>query len=179
MEAVFFDGVPPYNTGVERLMVGRKRPRSRPLVTESLQMMHGSQETAAVESPMNGHEDAVSQRVRLVRGFSFEAAHRLPNAPPDHKCTRLHGHSFRVDLLCEGKVDPDAGWLIDFADIKRAFAPTLEQLDHRYLNEIEGLENPTAENLARWIWVRVKPVLPSLAQVTVAETCTARCEYRG
>lgn len=119
------------------------------------------------------------QRVRLVRRFTFEAAHRLPQAPVGHKCRRLHGHSFEVELVCEGEVDPRTGWLIDFADIKQAFEPLHERLDHHYLNEIEGLENPTAENIARWLWTRLKTALPPLAQVTVAETCTARCEYRG
>ncbi len=123
-------------------------------------------------SPM-GH------RVRLVRAFAFEAAHKLPGAPDGHKCRRLHGHSFRVELLCEGEIDPQSGWLVDFGKIKRVFDPVLDRLDHRYLNEIEGLENPTAENLARWIWLRVKPKLSVLAQVNVAETCSARCEYRG
>lgn len=117
--------------------------------------------------------------VRLAREFTFEAAHRLPNAPPGHKCARLHGHSFRVELVCEGEIDPHSGWLLDFAEIKRAFTPLYERLDHRYLNEIEGLENPTAEHLARWIWTRLKPELPLLSQVTIAETCAARCEYRG
>ncbi|MGD2110162.1 MAG: 6-carboxytetrahydropterin synthase QueD [Phycisphaerae bacterium] len=121
----------------------------------------------------------VSRRVSIARSFTFEAAHRLPNLPVGHKCERLHGHSFRVELVCEGEADPRSGWLIDFAEIKRVFAPFLEQLDHRYLNEIDGLENPTAENLARWIWTRVRPVLPPLSQVNVAETCTSRCEYRG
>lgn len=119
------------------------------------------------------------QRVRLVRAFSFEAAHRLIQAPPGHKCRRLHGHSFHVELVCEGEVDPQTGWLVDFADIKRAFEPASGALDHQYLNDVEGLENPTAENIAMWIWDRVKPALPQLAQVNVAETCTARCEYRG
>lgn len=118
-------------------------------------------------------------RVRLCREFTFEAAHRLPHVPPGHKCGRLHGHSFRVELVCEGEVDPQTGWLVDFAEIKRAFAPLLDRLDHTYLNEIEGLENPTAENIARWIWTRVKPALPLLSQVNVAETCTGRCEFCG
>jgi len=117
--------------------------------------------------------------VRLAREFTFEAAHRLPNAPPGHKCARLHGHSFRVELLCEGDIDPHSGWLLDFAEIKRAFTPLYERLDHRYLNEIDGLENPTAENLARWIWLHLKPDLPLLTQVNVAETCNSKCEYRG
>ena len=116
---------------------------------------------------------------RLVREFSFEAAHRLPNAPPGHKCTRLHGHSFHVELVCEGEVEPETGWLVDFAEIKKVFEPVLDQLDHRYLNDVEGLENPTAENIARWIWIRLKPRLDVLSQVNLAETCSARCEYRG
>lgn len=120
-----------------------------------------------------------SRRVTLVRRFTFEAAHRLPHAPPGHPCARLHGHSFHIELVCEGPIDARAGWLIDFGDIREAFAPLLAQLDHYYLNEVPGLENPTSENLAVWIWNRVKPRLPLLAQVVVAETCNARCEYRG
>ena len=115
----------------------------------------------------------------MARSFGFEAAHRLPNVPEGHKCRRLHGHSFRVELICEGEIDPHTGWLIDFADIKRAFEPVYARLDHRYLNEIDGLENPTSENVARWIWKRVRATLPMLVQITVAETCTARCEYFG
>jgi len=122
---------------------------------------------------------ASGNRVRLVREFTFEAAHLLPNVPEGHKCRRLHGHSFRVELVCEGEIDPHTGWLLDFADIKLAFQPIGRRLDHHYLNEIEGLENPTAENIARWIWQRLKPVLPQLAQVNLAETCTSRCEYFG
>ena len=118
-------------------------------------------------------------RVRLARRFAFEAAHRLPEAPEGHKCRRLHGHSFKVGLVCEGEVDSRTGWLIDFADIRAAFEPIRDKLDHRYLNEVEGLENPTAEVLARWIWRRVKPGLASLAEVSVEETCMARCMYRG
>ncbi len=122
---------------------------------------------------------AAGGRVRLVRSFTFEAAHRLPNVGSGHKCARLHGHSFRVEIVCAGQIDPRTGWLIDFAEIKAVFSPLLEQLDHRYLNDIEGLENPTAENIARWIWVRLKPSLPVLTNVGVAETCTSRCEYHG
>jgi 6-pyruvoyltetrahydropterin/6-carboxytetrahydropterin synthase len=123
--------------------------------------------------------DQAGRRVSLVREFTFEAAHTLPFAPAGHKCRRLHGHSFRVELLCEGEMGPATGWLLDFGDIKRAFAPLHDRLDHNYLNEIEGLENPTAENIARWIWVHLKPQLPVLAQVTIAETCSARCIFRG
>lgn len=117
--------------------------------------------------------------VELTKEFHFEAAHRLPMAPVGHKCFRLHGHSFRVEITVCGPVNPNTGWLLDFGDIKAAFAPLVDQLDHYYLNEITGLENPTSENIARWIWVRLHPQLPTLAEVVVHETCTSRCVYRG
>ena len=122
---------------------------------------------------------SVGRRVRLVRGFTFEAAHRLPRVPEGHRCGRVHGHTYRVELVCEGEINEETGWLIDFGEIKAAFAPVLDRLDHQYLNDIDGLENPTAENLARWIWVRLRPNLRELAQVNVIETPEARCEYRG
>lgn len=115
----------------------------------------------------------------LFKVFTIEAAHRLPNVPPDHKCARLHGHSFRLEVHVRGPVDPQTGWVLDFADIKAAFQPLYEQLDHRYLNEIEGLENPTSENLARWLWERLHPRLPGLRRIVVQETCTVGCIYEG
>ena len=117
--------------------------------------------------------------MHIFKVFQLEAAHRLPNVPPGHKCARLHGHSFRVEIHVRGEPDPHRGWVMDFADVKAAFAPLYEQLDHRYLNDIEGLENPTSETLARWIWRRLQPALPGLDRVTVHETCTSRCELRG
>ncbi|MBX3734428.1 MAG: 6-carboxytetrahydropterin synthase QueD [Verrucomicrobiae bacterium] len=117
--------------------------------------------------------------MQLRRTFQFEAAHRLTRVPPDHKCARLHGHSFRVDLVIEGPVDPELGWVMDYADIKAAFAPLYRELDHQYLNEIPGLENPTSERIAEWIWSHLKAALPLLTEVVVAETCTAACIYRG
>lgn len=115
----------------------------------------------------------------IYKVFSIEAAHHLPNVPADHKCRRLHGHSFQVEIRVRGPVDAQAGWVLDFADITRAFDPLYRQLDHHYLNEVAGLENPTSENLARWIWQRLKPSLPLLSEVAVRETCTAGCVYRG
>lgn len=117
--------------------------------------------------------------MQLRRTFQFEAAHRLPRVAPDHKCARLHGHSFVVEVVVEGEVDPQLGWVMDYADIKAAFKPLYLMLDHNYLNEIPGLENPTSELLARWIWDRLNPRLPLLTEIVVAETCTARCVYRG
>ena len=118
-------------------------------------------------------------QVDLTKEFSFEAAHRLPQAPAGHKCARLHGHSFRVQVTVRGPVPPETGWLMDFADIQQAFAPLREQLDHYYLNEIPGLENPSSENIARWIWRRLEGRLPGLRQITISETCTSRCVYEG
>lgn len=116
--------------------------------------------------------------MHIFREFRFEAAHRLPHVPEGHKCARLHGHSFRTEIHVSGAVAEDSGWVMDFQEIKDAFAPLHEQLDHHYLNEVAGLENPTSENLARWIWTRLDGVLP-LAEVVVRETCTSGCIYRG
>ena len=115
----------------------------------------------------------------IFKSITFEAAHRLPNVPPGHKCGRLHGHSFSVELHVAGEVDPDTGWVMDFADVKAAFKPLYEQLDHHYLNDIEGLENPTSENIAKWIWTHLKPDLAALDHIVVRETCTSGCVYRG
>jgi 6-pyruvoyltetrahydropterin/6-carboxytetrahydropterin synthase len=117
--------------------------------------------------------------VRLVRKFGFESAHRLPHVPQGHKCSRLHGHSFRVEVAVSGPVDPELGWFIDYAEIDAACRPLVEVLDHRYLNEIEGLENPTSERLAKFIWDRLVVSLRGLERVTVMETCESRCEYEG
>ena len=115
----------------------------------------------------------------LFKEFSFEAAHRLPNVPDGHKCARLHGHSFAVRITIEGPVGEVTGWVMDFADLKEAFRPLLDRLDHRYLNEIAGLENPTSEVLARWIWRELAASLAGLHAVEVRETCTTGCIYRG
>jgi len=115
----------------------------------------------------------------IYKVFNIEAAHRLPNVPEGHKCARLHGHSFRVEIHLRGEPDPALGWVMDFADLKTAFAPVMDALDHRYLNEVPGLENPTSERLAQWIWQRLRPALPLLQEVHVQETCTAGARYRG
>ncbi len=117
--------------------------------------------------------------VKLAKRFRFEAAHHLPHVPADHKCRRVHGHSFRVTVRIAGAVDPHAGWLMDYADLAAAFEPVRLQLDHYDLNTIEGLDNPTSEHVARWIWERLKPRLPALFSITVHETCTSSCTYRG
>jgi 6-pyruvoyltetrahydropterin/6-carboxytetrahydropterin synthase len=117
--------------------------------------------------------------MEIFKKFRIEAAHRLPNVPDGHKCARLHGHSFEVEIRLRGPLDSERGWICDFADVSAAFAPLYEQLDHHYLNDLRGLENPTSENLAIWIWNALQPALPLLARVTVHETCTSGCIYEG
>ncbi len=118
-------------------------------------------------------------RVRLVKSFGFEAAHFLPTFPDGHKCRRMHGHSFRVEVAVEGNAPEDQGYLVDYGILKEAIRPIEQTLDHRVLNEIEGLENPTSEVLARWIWRRLAERLPGLSEIVVHETCTSRCHYFG
>lgn len=119
-------------------------------------------------------------RVELNREYAFEAAHRLPRVGPDHQCSRMHGHSFRFEIVVSGEIDPAMGWLADFDEISRIVEPIVRgELDHRTLNDVPGLENPTSEMLCVWLWTRLSPLLAGLSAITVHETCTARCTYRG
>lgn len=117
--------------------------------------------------------------MEIFQDFAIEAAHSLPNVAIGHKCARLHGHSFQIRITLRGDVDPALGWVEDIGNIIEAFAPLYEQLDHHHLNEVAGLDNPTSENLAIWIWQRLSTALPLLAIVEVRETCTSGCRYEG
>ena len=117
--------------------------------------------------------------MEIYKEFIFEAAHRLPNVPAGHRCARLHGHSWKGTIHVRGEVGATSGWIMDYAEIKEVFDPIYQKLDHNYLNDIEGLENPTSEVLAKWIWRQLKPKLPALSQVVINETCTSGCIYRG
>ncbi len=117
--------------------------------------------------------------MEIFKEFTIEAAHWLPNVPEGHKCRRLHGHSFRIALHVSGPLHPQLGWVMDFAEIKAAYKAIEDQIDHRCLNEVAGLENPTSENLARWLWTRLRPALPLLSKIVVQETCTSGCIYSG
>lgn len=138
---------------------------------------------AAKHLPKNGGSVSrvrfAAMAIELVKDFRFEAAHWLPNVPEGHKCRRMHGHSFRGEVAVRGEVDPVTGWIIDFADLKRAIDPVVSLLDHYLLNEIEGLRNPTSELLAGWIWNKLAGNVPGLYRVTIEETCTTRCHYFG
>ena len=117
--------------------------------------------------------------MEIFKTFKIEAAHKLPHLPEGHKCRRLHGHSFQIDIYVRGIVDKEQGWVQDFAEITAAFRPLFEDLDHHYLNDIEGLQNPTSERLAQYVWVRLAPTVPGLCRVIIHETCTAGCVYEG
>ncbi|OYY95032.1 MAG: 6-carboxytetrahydropterin synthase QueD [Hydrogenophilales bacterium 28-61-23] len=117
--------------------------------------------------------------MEIFNRFSLEAARRLPHLPPEHPCSRVHGHSFQIEVYLRGPLDPKLGWVTDFADIQQAWRPIHASLDHRYLNEVDGLENPTSELLAQWIWRRLWPALPGLAKIVVMETSTSGCIYQG
>jgi 6-pyruvoyltetrahydropterin/6-carboxytetrahydropterin synthase len=139
-------------------------------------------EIAIVDARTGERVEADTGRVtkaEIFKEFTFEAAHRLPNVPEGHKCARLHGHSYRVEVRVGGEVGEESGWVVDFADLSAAFKPLHSQLDHYYLNEVPGLENPTSEVLAKWIWDRLESSLSGLVEVLVRETCTSGCSYRG
>lgn len=141
---------------------------------------NGGVQSAAVDgfgARLHGARERMN--IRLVHAFRFEAAHRLPKVAEGHKCARLHGHSYLVELSLFGPVNEETGWLVDFADIEAAWQPLHALLDHQYLNDVPGLENPTSEVLARFIWKKLFGVLPGLCRVTVYETADARCEYEG
>lgn len=117
--------------------------------------------------------------IEIFKEFTIEAAHRLPQVPRGHRCARVHGHSYRIEVHVRGTPDPSTGWLIDFQEVSDAFSPLRDQLDHQYLNDVPGLENPTSEMLAAWIWDRLQPKIAGLASVVVRETDSSGCIYRG
>ncbi len=128
-----------------------------------------------------GSEGSINlkMKVRLTKDFHFESAQRLPKLPEGHPCRELHGHSFKVEVSIEGEVDPGTGWIYDHARISEAMGPIIEELDHSYLNDVPGLENPTIENMAAWLWKRLAPILPGLAEIVLHETPKARVSYQG
>jgi 6-pyruvoyltetrahydropterin/6-carboxytetrahydropterin synthase len=117
--------------------------------------------------------------MEIYKTFRFEAAHYLPHVPETHKCRNMHGHSYKFTIYVEGKVNPDTGWVVDFHDLKLAVTPIVEELDHQVLNNIKGLENPTAENITIWLWNKIKPLLPQLCKIHLKETETSGCIYKG
>ena len=118
-------------------------------------------------------------RVELSRKYNFAASHHLPEAPEGHKCRRLHGHSYEVEVVVRGEVDPRTGWLMDYGEIDQIVAPVMSEIDHTTLNDVPGLENATSEILCGWLWIKLNSGLPGLHRISVAETCAAACHYYG
>ncbi len=117
--------------------------------------------------------------VELSKTFRFEAAHCLSRVPDEHKCRVMHGHSYKVTVTVRGPLDPEAGWFLDFAEIAQRVRPLVARMDHQVLNDIEGLDNPTAERMAQWLWRQLEGDLPGLFEIEVKETDSSRCRYRG
>ena len=117
--------------------------------------------------------------MNVFKTFTIEAARSLPNLPDGHPCKNIHGHSFKITITVTGNVDNKTGFVMDFGDIVETFNPLLSKLDHSYLNDIEGLENPSSENVCQWIWERLAPSLPGLSQIDIKETDSTGCIYQG
>lgn len=115
--------------------------------------------------------------VEIHKTFTFEAAHFLPNVVEGHKCRNLHGHSYKITLILYGPIDPQSGWLIDFNEIKHITKTLIKSLDHKLLNNIEGLENPTSENISAYIYSKLKPIIPFLDRVILSETRSTKVIY--
>ncbi|RKR83580.1 6-pyruvoyltetrahydropterin/6-carboxytetrahydropterin synthase [Mucilaginibacter gracilis] len=115
----------------------------------------------------------------IFKKFTFDCAHYLPKVPVGHKCRNMHGHTYHVTFFIDGPIDDNLGWVMDFTDLKNIVKPVIQQLDHAVLNEIPGLENPTAENLAVWLWNELKPAIPQLDKIELMETPTSGVIYNG
>lgn len=117
--------------------------------------------------------------MEIFKQFTFDSAHFLPNVPPGHKCREMHGHTYRLVVHLEGELDKNLGWVMDFADVNRVIDPIVKRIDHQLLNNIEGLENPTCERIAVWLWDQIKPQIPLLCRIVLHETPTSGVVYEG
>ncbi|MBV8686680.1 MAG: 6-carboxytetrahydropterin synthase [Alphaproteobacteria bacterium] len=116
----------------------------------------------------------------LARQFRFEAAHTLRREVEAEASRRIHGHSYRAEVVVRGEPDPATGMVLDLGLFERALSGVHDALDHRFLDEVDGLGPATLENLAAWIWRRLGPDLPGLSRVTVHRDSTGdSCAYRG
>ncbi len=117
--------------------------------------------------------------MQIFKTFTFDSAHFLPNVPDGHKCKAIHGHTYRMIVYIEGSLDQEIGWVADFADIKKAIEPIVKMVDHKLLNELPGLENPTCEKIAIWLWNKIKEKIPALVKIELHETPTSGVIYTG
>ena len=117
--------------------------------------------------------------MEIYKEFSFDSAHFLPNVPDGHKCKQMHGHTYRLRVVLKGETDAHLGWIMDFKELKDAVAPVIDKLDHKLINDIRDLENPTAENITVWIWKQIRPLLPQLSRIELYETPTTGVIFDG
>jgi len=117
--------------------------------------------------------------MQVFKQFTFDSAHYLPNVPDGHKCKETHGHTYRLIVYLEGELEKNLGWVMDFADMQKVIDPIIKSIDHKMLNNISGLENPTCEILAVWIWEKIKPQIPLLTKIELNETPTSGVVYEG
>lgn len=115
----------------------------------------------------------------IFKQFTFDSAHFLSKVPDTHKCKQIHGHTYRLVIYLDGPLHSDLGWVMDFGVVKQVVSPVIDILDHRLLNDIPGLENPTCELVAKWIWDQIKPGLPLLSKIELHETPTSGVVYSG
>lgn len=117
--------------------------------------------------------------MKIFKEFTFDSAHFLPNVPDGHKCKNMHGHTYRLTVFFEGQLVKDLEWVVDFAEVKKIINPIINQIDHKLINDIEGLENPTCERVAVWLWNKIKPKMPQLTEIKLNETPTSGVVYDG
>ena len=135
--------------------------------------------SVSIRDPINLPNQYYFCKMEIYKEFSFDSAHFLPNVPVGHKCREMHGHTYRLKVFIKGELDPELGWIMDFKDLKEALLPVIDQLDHKLINNIQGLQNPTAENITVWIWQQIKPSLPLLSRIELYETPTTGVIYSG
>lgn len=117
--------------------------------------------------------------MEIFKKYYFDSAHFLPNVPENHKCRNMHGHTYKLIVFISGNIENNNGWVMDFAVLKNTINSIIEIIDHKVLNDISGLENPTCENIARWLWVKIKVVIPELTRIELHETPTTGVIYNG
>src|SRR5690554_5163463 len=117
--------------------------------------------------------------MEIFKTFTFDSAHFLPNVPHGHKCKQMHGHTYKMTVYFEGPLDKDLNWVVDFAEVKNVVKPIIDMVDHKVLNDIPGLENPTCEGIAKWLWEKVKANMPQLSKIELCETPTSGVIYTG
>jgi 6-pyruvoyltetrahydropterin/6-carboxytetrahydropterin synthase len=115
----------------------------------------------------------------IYKKITFDSAHFLPHVPIRNKCKNVHGHTYTLTIFIEGAPPAHEGWVIDYGDLKKIITLVIDQVDHHLLNDLPGLENPTSEILAIWLWNKIRLLLPALKRIELSETATSGVIYEG